>query len=159
MDTRSGLSAPFRTLAQFIEWCSRAPAGTHLLASAVAELLSNCRPEIPHEKEQAARPPRIQSEPWTWRERLWTVPAETRLGVVEAAEALGRPKSYIYARTMSKAKDPLPHRKLDGSLVFTVGELRTWIRNQEQAIVGLPMESTAIERRIRPERGHDPHPG
>lgn len=70
----------------------------------------------------------------TWRERLWTVPADTRLGVVEVAEALGRPKSYVYARTGESAEDPLPCRKLDGTLVFLAGELREWIQEREEVV-------------------------
>ena len=31
------------------------------------------------------------------------------------------------------------------------GELSTWIRTQEEEIVGLPMDSTAAERRIKRE--------
>jgi len=48
--------------------------------------------------------------PETWRERLWRVPAETRLGVREFAEAMGRPKSWVYRRTSERSeKAPLPH--------------------------------------------------
>lgn len=89
--------------------------------------------------------PVVKVEPATgvelsWRERLWSVPAETRLGVTEVAEALGRPKSFVYARTGS-AEDALPHRKLDGSLVFTAGELRAWIRDREEVVHAGPFLS------------------
>ena len=63
------------------------------------------------------------------------------------AEALGRPKSFVYARTGAKADDPIPHRKLEGSLVFTAGEVRAWIRDQEEVVHGGPMHSTDAERR------------
>ena len=76
------------------------------------------------------------------------VPAEVRLGVAEVAEALGRPKSWVYARTGPKAENPLPHRKLDGSLTFTAGEVRAWIRAHEVEVIGGPMESTPDSRRL-----------
>ncbi len=70
--------------------------------------------------------------PADWRECLWTCPEETRLGVREVAEALGRTKSWVYRRTGERsAKARLPHRKLDGELVFTAGELRKWIHGHE----------------------------
>lgn len=73
--------------------------------------------------------------PETWRERLWTVPADTRLGVVEVAEAMGdKPRSWVYARTGPAAEDPLPCRKLDGTLVFMAGELREWIEDREEVV-------------------------
>src|SRR5688500_12817982 len=37
--------------------------------------------------------------PPAWREKLWTCPEATRLGVVELAEAVGRPKSWVYRLT------------------------------------------------------------
>jgi predicted DNA-binding transcriptional regulator AlpA len=70
----------------------------------------------------------------TWRERLWTVPPMTRLGTLELCEALGRPRSWIYARTQSDAVDPLPHRKLDGALVFVAEEIRGWICQREEVV-------------------------
>jgi predicted DNA-binding transcriptional regulator AlpA len=71
----------------------------------------------------------------SWKERLWTAPAETRIGVRELAEALGRPRSWVYRRTGTKGnKAPLPHRKLDGELVFIVGEIRTWLAHHEVEI-------------------------
>src|ERR1041385_5137634 len=40
--------------------------------------------------------------PVTWRERLWTCPGDTRLGVRELAEALGRPRSWVYRAVAGK---------------------------------------------------------
>lgn len=141
MGTKSGA---FSSVEEFRRWCAQAPSGTQLDAGAIAEILASAGatdPVIPLQVEPA-RP-----EKWSWREKLWTVPAETRLGVTEAAEALGRPKSFIYDRTRAKAEDPIPHRKLDSALVFTAGELRAWIRDREEEVVGGPMESTQAERR------------
>jgi hypothetical protein len=75
----------------------------------------------------------------SWRERLWCAPPETRLTVEEAAQALGRPTSWVYRRTSPAAlarteRSPVPHRKLDGELVFVAGELRDWIRANEAII-------------------------
>lgn len=132
-----GTSGGFETVADLVAWLRRAPAGTRLDAAVVAEILADAgvhgAPDGP-ESPQAAPD---TSEPLTWRERLWTVPAKTRLGVVEAAEALGRPKSYVYAHTGS-AEDAIPHRKLDGALVFTAGELRQWIEEREDVVRSVP---------------------
>lgn len=118
------------TLADLRRWAAEAPPGTTLPASALVELLD--------EVEEAAPTKDAEAVPETWRERLWTVPADTRLGVVEAAEALGRPKSYVYARTGERAEDPLPCRKLDGTLVFLAGELREWIEDREDVVHRMP---------------------
>ena len=84
---------------------------------------------------------------WTWREKLWIVPAETRIGTSELAEAFCRPASWVYSHTEGKAENPIPHRKLDGTLMFTVGEVRTWLRESEEVLVAGPMESTQPEIR------------
>jgi hypothetical protein len=88
----------------------------------------------------------------TWREKLWTVPAETRIGVHELTEALGKPRSWVYRHTSPKAAEAagyplIPHRKLEGELIFVVGELRAWIRDNEEIIRAGRMESTLEERR------------
>jgi len=83
------------------------------------------------------RGPRLAPDPTpeTWRERLWTVPGETRIGVPELAEATGRSRDWCYRRTAKKAGEArIPHRKLDGELVFVVGEVREWIRGHEDVI-------------------------
>ena len=68
-----------------------------------------------------------------WPARLWQVPSETRLGVRELAEAVGRPRSLVYRHT-APAGDlaPIPHRRLDGLLVFLAGEVRDWLRANEE---------------------------
>lgn len=78
----------------------------------------------------------------TWRERLWRAPAETRLGANELCEALGRSKHWLYRHTGPSAENRIPHRKLDGELVFAVGEVRTWIRDNEEIVVAADAEST-----------------
>lgn len=131
----------FDTLADLLRWCSEAPQGTRIDVSMLAGFLARVADEAP-----VAEP--IEPPPWTWRERLWTAPAETRLGREELLEALGRSESWLYRHTGAAANDPIPHRKLEGSLVFRVGEVRAWVRDQEDVIVGGPMESTLEERRV-----------
>src|SRR5574341_275824 len=68
----------------------------------------------------------------TWRERLWTCPAETRLGVPEIADALGRPPSWVYrAVSAARGSERLPARRLDGELVVEADALREWVRRRE----------------------------
>lgn len=66
------------------------------------------------------------------REALWSLAAETRVGVAELATMLGRPKSWVYRATSEKR---IPHRKMDGELVFVVGEIREWLNENEEKIV------------------------
>lgn len=87
----------------------------------------------------------------TWRERIWTCPAETRLHTEELSEGLGKPKQWIYRRTQSDADEPLPHRKLDGSLVFRAGEIRAWIRDHEEVMVAGRSDPSKKERRTWPD--------
>ena len=118
------------TLADFRRWVSDAAALDAMVPASKLDALLDGIGEV-----EARDPVALPDAPSvSWRERLWTVPAETRLGVAEVAEAMGRPKSYVYARTGPKAEDPLPHRKLDGSVVLTAGELRAWIREHEEVV-------------------------
>jgi hypothetical protein len=149
----------FGSLRALLQWCRSAPRGTALDAREVARLLSDLIEREGGEPGDHPSPaPAPEAPPFTWRERLWLVPAETRLGVPEVAEAVGRPKSWVYARThrfVGKGKhrrerpaaELIPHRKLDGALVFTAGEVRAWLRDREEAVVGGPMHSTEAERR------------
>ena len=89
----------------------------------------------------------------TWREKLWLVPSETRLGVHEVCEALDRSPSWLYRDTSPKALSkadvaPIPHRKLEGELTFVAGELRTWVRDNEESLHELPSTSTPGERTL-----------
>lgn len=117
-----------RTLADLRRWAQDAPPGTSIPAAALVEVLDELEEASPGPAELT------DVEPASWRQRIWTVAADTRLGVVEVAEALGRPKSYVYARTGERADDPLPCRKLDGTLVFLAGELRAWIEEREEIV-------------------------
>src|SRR5579864_7786486 len=115
------------SLADVLAWLGAAPEGTSLSAAAVYGLLEPLAIAVP---SPASTPPPPAVE--TWRERLWTVPADTRLGVPEVAEAIGRPRSWVYRRTSGKSdKAPLPFRRLDGELVFVAGELRAWLKRHE----------------------------
>ena len=76
-------------------------------------------------------PPAL-AEPQPPRERLWTCPPETQLGVRELAETLGRGADWVYRATSAKraathGRDPLPCARLDGVLVFTAGAVRRWL--------------------------------
>ena len=88
--------------------------------------------------------------PPTWREKLWTVPPETRIGVAELCEATGRTKSWVYRNTSEKATGPrLPHRLMGGELVFVVGELRQWLVEQETTVVAGRTTSLVVQRSRR----------
>ena len=120
------------TIDELRAWVGSAPAGTMILASSLAECLSDTPERASGQRSTAATP-----EPPTWREKLWTVPAEMRIGVRELAEALDRSVSFVYRHSGSAKSGVslLPHRKLDGELVFVVGEIRGWIQRNEQTIV------------------------
>lgn len=116
------------TLAQFSEWLAAAPAGTMLDAAAVRATLEQCasvdRAAVP------ITPPLRMS----WRERLWMVPPETRLGLREACEALDRSEKWLRIRLRTGGDGRIPHRKLDGELQFLAGELRDWLNTHEHII-------------------------
>ena len=75
----------------------------------------------------------------TWRERLWTVPEPTRIGVHELAEALDRSPDWIYRAVSTKwaekrGRQPLPCSRLDGCLSFTAGAVRRWLETNERVV-------------------------
>lgn len=82
-----------------------------------------------------------------WREKLWTCPAETRLWREDLEEALGVKKEWIHRRTQSKADDPIPHRPLGRRLLFLAGEVRHWVRQQEDIAVAGPSAPSPDEKR------------
>lgn len=116
-----------------LAWLDQAPAGTLIPADKVAALIREQR------NAQETLPAPVQSSVGgiipTWRERLWTVPAETRLGVKELTEAVGRSRHWIYHHTRTTCRgERLPHRKLDGELIFLAGEIRDWHGRAEEVV-------------------------
>ncbi len=140
------MSGP-QTLRELRAWAEAAPRGATVPVASLAELLA----DLEDETGPSGPGPGEPSEPVSrsWRERIWDCPSGTRLGVCELSEALGRPPSWIYRRTGPQSTDRLPHRKLSGSLTFTAGELRAWLREHEEVIEAGPYESTSAERRLR----------
>jgi len=118
-------------LRELLAWLEAAPPGTLLdakaLANEVAEVVG--RPELVSTPEHDAPAP-------PWSALLWTAPSETRLNVRELAEAVGRPRSWVYRHTAPKGDlAPIPHRRLDGLLVFVAGEVREWLGANEEVAV------------------------
>lgn len=114
-----------RTLDDLRSWAASAPEGTTVPASVLVDLLGDLA-----DVEPEPEPVRDEA-PMPWRALLWTVPSETRIGRPELLEAVGRPASWMYRHT---AAGTIPHRKLDGELVFVVGEIRAWLREREEIV-------------------------
>ena len=120
-----------RSLEALRAWVGSAPPGT--LAGLLDELAVGT----------AAQPPEVVPDSPvvpTWRALLWTVDPETRIGRNELLEAVGRPVSWLYRHTGQAAGDRIPHRKLDGQLVFLVGEVRRWLRQREEVVSSGPVD-------------------
>jgi hypothetical protein len=87
-----------------------------------------------------------------WPERLWIAPADTRMTANDVGASLHRPKSWVYRHTSPASGLPLlPHRKLDGELVFVAGEVRDWVRMHEDIVIA-PARITSIDRPRRAVR-------
>ena len=115
-------------LASLLMWLREAPPGTSLDAMLIAEELEGLV-DVPAQEPMNAREP-------TWREKLWTVPTDTRIGRDELLEAVGRSANWLYRHTSAKSEcSRIPHRKLDGELVFVVGEVRQWLSEHEEIVV------------------------
>lgn len=139
-----GMSARHPSLESFVAWLELAPSSTTIAAP---ELLATLRPLTAQcTPSQPPDAPTDVGADVSWRERLWVVPSDVRLGVNEAAEAFGRPRSWVYKHTSEKAtsgaNDRLPFRKFDGELVFTAGELRQWLTDHEEVVVRGRITST-----------------
>ncbi len=119
------------------------------IAAMAKELLEDLREVGLDEPEPIVTPAAALDGSQTWRALLWVVPPETRMTVADVAEAAGRPKSWVYRHTSPASGLPLiPHRKLDGELVFAAGEVRAWIRDHEDIVVK-PTNVTPIHRARR----------
>lgn len=132
------------SVTSLVRWLESAPANLAIVAGHLAEILGGLRSE----NAPAAPPgPSAPATQPTWPERLCSAPAEMRMGAVELAAALGRPRSWVYRHTSRKSGLPvIPHRKLDGQLVFLVGEVRQWLREHEEVAAHGRPESSAVAR-------------
>lgn len=120
-----------KSLHDLLAWLRAAPEGTMISASAAIGLLEAL--PMPPEPVQCTH-----SEPGEspWSAMLWLAPAETRLGVPELLEATGRSKSWLYRHTgRNGGCSRIPHRKMDGELVFLAGEVREWLQTHEEIVV------------------------
>lgn len=129
----------------FRNWLRGAPAGTMLPASVVFELIgkANEAPTLVTEGPASV----------SWREKIWTCPADTRLGVREAAEAIGRGKDFVHRHSGPKAGDRrIPSKKLDGHMVFRAADIRDWIVANEEGggEADVMAESGRVARRRAP---------
>lgn len=129
-DTESGGEAPLSVR------LADARAAARRVRSAVTELEERID-ELEEEAQQRAGPAPVQQPEPSWREKLWTCPPETRLGIEQASEATGKSASVLYKLTSA---EEIPFRKDGGSLVFIAGELRTWLREREETVVEGRME-------------------
>ncbi len=128
-------------LTGLLAWLREAPAGTTV---PTAKILARLEEVLPVDNTT----PLGATEP-TWRERLWTAPAETRIGRQELLDAVGRSENWLYRHTGTKAKcSRIPCRKLDGELVFVVGEVRKWLLEHEETVV--PGRTGPLVARTRP---------
>jgi len=106
-----------------------------LLAAAALRQLADALDVMATQPTPAA-PPAMLSAEVSWRERLWTCDPQVRIGVPELSEGVDRPKSWVYRAVRGNGTcPPLPHRRLDGQLVFLAGEVRTWITEHEETVV------------------------
>ena len=115
-------------LNSLIAWLRDAPTGTTVDAAVIAARLERWTGFPDAASVDTAEP--------TWREKLWTAPAESRIGRDELLEAVGRPASWLYRHTSQKGDCArIPHRKMDSELVFVVGEIRQWLCEHEEIVV------------------------
>jgi hypothetical protein len=77
-----------------------------------------------------------------WSALVWVVPGETRLNVRQLAEALNRPRSWIYHH-----RHLIPHRRHGNELVFTAGEIRGWVVDAEVVEVPPAVAPLVVARR------------
>ena len=128
-----------KALGSLLAWLREAPPGTSVDAATVADRID----------ELVNAPNSRPIDAATWREKLWTAPDEARIGRSELLEAIGRTESWLYRHTSPKCECArIPHRKLDGELVFVVGEVRQWLVDHEEIVVpGRPLGECATRSR------------
>ncbi len=131
------------TLDELRRWRAEAPAGATVPAYVVASMLDGADLEPDRPAGPVVAPQEgVQVAPW--RVLLWTCAPEVRIGRAELLEAVARPASWLYRRTGEKARDRIPHRKLEGELVFIVGEVRRWLRDSEEIVEVGPVDERSL---------------
>lgn len=128
-----------KTLEDLRLWAASAPAGTTIPAASLAASLAELT-DVPEPKPAPSAPVT------PWRVLLWTVDSSVRLGRDELLEGVGRPASWLYRHTGPKATDRIPHRRVDGALVFLAGEVRAWLMAHEEVIEAGPMDGPRLRR-------------
>ena len=133
-------------LNEVVALLKRMPAGTLVPAEGMVAMLADTSTDERH--PPVPTPVAGPATPSPWSERVWTVPAETRLNVREAAEALGRSRDWLYRRTAASGEATrLPHRVRDGRLEFVASDLRAWITATERIVVpAVPGRALKIAR-------------
>ena len=129
-----------RSVGELHAWLRASPPGTLVDAHALAQALAVSLPDV--------GPSTVAERATSWRERLWVVPPDTRLGVAELLEALGRTRSWLYRHTGPSSPGAcIPHRKFDGELVFLAGEVRQWVVENEIVILAGRTPTLVVRRR------------
>lgn len=73
-------------------------------------------------------------EPTSWRERVWTVPAQTRLDLEAVAEVLDVSTRQVRRYVKGQTDDPrLPATRGPAGIRVKAGDLRRWIEDAERA--------------------------
>ena len=138
-------------------WYESAPSGPRLDVSQASEILTRLAAEA--SPSHSPEPPKRErtSDPGAWPEHLWSVSAETPLGVSELSDALGRPRSSHYPSTHRHhgiaserrprpVADLIPCHKLGVILRFRAGKVRTRVRTEEEVVAGWPADSARVGR-------------
>jgi len=122
----------WRTLSDLIAWLEEAPPWLTVPATEIAAHIRGLHDSLgepPTEPQRDSTPEFVQS----WRERIWLVHPETRLGRDEVCEALGKSLSWLYKKTSAR-EIPCRLDGPDGELVFIAGEIRAWIQAREVTV-------------------------
>ena len=116
------MTPSLKSITALKQWLQTAPKGTTVDTRALLEIVNALPQELPAEARS------IETPVVTWQ-----VPHQTRLRVPEVAEALGRPVSFVYRHTSTRSGySTIPHRRLDGELVFVADDVREWIKCNEE---------------------------
>lgn len=148
------------TSVELRRWLAAAPEGAQVTfpCAQLARILAADHPE-PVAAE--ATPGTV---PVSWRERLWTAPADQRLNASEAAEALGMSLRALYGHTHpnrgrhgdTKTPRPaeertLPFHRVGTRLLFVAGELRAYLQqNTRVQVPGRPNAGRVKKASARP---------